>query len=41
MIAGMVIDDDELMDVTPNAVRPRKRILGPGMRRKAAKGGRL
>ncbi len=35
------IDDDELIEVTPDAIRLRKRILDPGMRRKAAKAGRL
>ena len=35
------IDDDELIEVTPVAIRLRKRILDPGMRRKAAKAGRL
>ena len=31
------IDDDELIEVTPETIRLRKRILDPGMRRKAAK----
>lgn len=35
------IDDDELIEVTPDAIRLRKRILDAGMRRKAAKAGRL
>ena len=35
------IDDDELIEVTPDGIRLRKRILDPGMRRKAAKAGRL
>ena len=35
------IDDDELIEVTPDAIRLRKRILDPGMRRKAAKAARL
>ncbi len=34
------IDDDELIEVTPDGVRLRKRILDPGMRRKAAKADR-
>ena len=35
------IDDDELIEVTPETIRLRKRILDPGMRRKAAKANRL
>ena len=35
------IDDDELIEITPDAIRLRKRILDAGMRRKAAKAGRL
>lgn len=35
------IDDDELIEVTPDSIRLRKRILDPGMRRKAAKASRL
>ncbi len=35
------IDDDELIEVTPASIRLRKRILDPGMRRKAAKANRL
>ena len=34
------IDDDELIEVTPDAIRLRKRILDPGRRRKAAKANR-
>lgn len=35
------IDDDELIEVTPETIRLRKRILDPGRRRKAARANRL
>ena len=31
------IQDDELIEVTPDAIRLRKRVLDPNMRKKAAK----
>ena len=34
------IDDDELIEVTPDAIRLRKRVLDAGRRRKAARAGR-
>jgi GTP-binding protein len=31
------IEDDELIEVTPDAIRLRKRVLDPNQRKKAAK----
>jgi GTP-binding protein len=34
------IDDDELVEVTPNAIRLRKRFLDPNERKRNAKSGK-